>query len=190
MSLLCARYCPVRCRSGPAASGPVTQPQHRLPAVRRSLAGLPVHRAEGEHRRASRSIDNTWLIVPTPAGGLLVVPVLTPSTDNIPFGLALSWQRLSSAAGAPSRHYAEQEDLYELQYVLDGEGEVKVHPNSSQHQLVPLPELQSDTCCVGACSCAQGLECCKALQLETAYWHQWAEHGVKLGLAPPVILQF
>lgn len=54
-----------------------------------------------------------------------MVPVLQPSTDNIPFGLAFSWQRHSAASQTPSRHHIEQQDdLYELQYVLDGEGEV------------------------------------------------------------------
>ena len=59
------------------------------------------------------------------SGGLLVVPVLQPSTDNIPFGLAFSWQRHSARSGTPTSHDSEpQDDLYELQYVLDGEGEV------------------------------------------------------------------
>jgi hypothetical protein len=54
---------------------------------------------------------------------LLIVPVLQPSADNIPFGLALSFQSQASASlpGVGAEH--DQEDLYELQYVLEGQGE-------------------------------------------------------------------
>ena len=62
------------------------------------------------------------------AGGLLVVPVLQPEDDSIPFGLALSWQRQSaSCRPVSSDHVVMDDDLYELQYVLDGKGEVSVH---------------------------------------------------------------
>lgn len=60
------------------------------------------------------------------AGGLLVVPVLQPDSDQIPFGLALSWQRQSAACHPASNDLGHKHELYELQYVLDGEGEVSV----------------------------------------------------------------
>lgn len=113
--------------------------QRKLPAVKRSLAGLPVHRAPGalpwqpRRRHDARLLSNDCRC----AGGLLVVPVLQPETDNIPFGLALSWQRQSAACGPVSNSHAVlEDDLYELQYVLDGQGEV----NILQEYLAP--ELQ------------------------------------------------
>lgn len=95
---------PVPCPSaGAVASATVSRSPRKLPAVKRSLAGLPVHRAPG---------------------GLLVVPVLQPVNDHIPFGLALSWQRQTGACLPASSDPALQTDLYELQYVLDGQGEL------------------------------------------------------------------
>ena len=53
--------------------------------------------------------------------------MLQPETDNIPFGLALSLQRQSAACHPlSSNHDLLKDDLYELQYVLDGTGEVNV----------------------------------------------------------------
>lgn len=54
----------------------------------------------------------------------MIVPVLQPESDHIPFGLALSWQRQSAACHPASNDLGHQDDLYELQYVLDGEGEL------------------------------------------------------------------
>ena len=62
----------------------------------------------------------------------MVVPVLQPESDNIPFGLALSWQRQSAACHPlSSNHTVMEEHLYELQYVLDGKGEVRVYQEVS-----------------------------------------------------------
>ena len=63
--------------------------------------------------------------------------MLQPENDNIPFGLALSWQRQSAACHpVSSGHAVVEDDLYELQYVLDGKGEVSVF------QEVPAPEWE------------------------------------------------
>ena len=58
-----------------------------------------------------------------PAGGLLVVPVLQPKADNIPFGLALSLQSRFCASVCEASVEEGQQDLYELQYVLEGTGQ-------------------------------------------------------------------
>lgn len=52
--------------------------------------------------------------------------MLQPENDNIPFGLALSWQRQSAACHPVNSDHTVVDDLYELQYVLDGKGEVSV----------------------------------------------------------------
>ena len=63
--------------------------------------------------------------------------MLQPETDNIPFGLALSWHRQSAVCHpVTSDHAPLDDDLYELQYVLDGEGEVSVSEKLS------APEVQ------------------------------------------------
>lgn len=118
---------------------PASRSKPKLLAVRRSLAGLPVHRAPGAPPRLSGCGRDACLSTSRcGAGGLLVVPVLQPESDNIPFGLALSWQRQSAACHPPSSNHAVmEEDLYELQYVLEGKGEVRVC------QEVSAPELEA-----------------------------------------------
>lgn len=100
----CAQYPVAHANRSLPITATASRARQKLPAVRRSLAGLPVHRAPG---------------------GLLIVPVLQPATDNIPFGLALSLQSQASASlpGVGTEH--DQEDLYELQYVLEGQGELR-----------------------------------------------------------------
>ncbi|KAL0044845.1 hypothetical protein WJX82_011367 [Trebouxia sp. C0006] len=103
MRSYCAQYPVAHTNRSLSINATAVRARQKLPAVRRSLAGLPVHRAPG---------------------GLLIVPVLQPSADNIPFGLALSFQSQASASlpGVGAEH--DQEDLYELQYVLEGQGEL------------------------------------------------------------------
>lgn len=119
---------PLQCSRSVHICATANQAQQKLPVVKRSLAGLPVHRAQGSTSGAKVLLPGMLRLVSvllTCAGGLLVIPVLQPSTDNIPFGLALSWQRQSAAAHSVSSTPPYlQNDLYELQYVLDGEGEV------------------------------------------------------------------
>lgn len=113
-----------RCAQNPVAhtkcslsiNATASRARQKLPAVRRSLAGLPVHRAPG---------------------GLLIVPVLQPAADNIPFGLALSLQSqaIASLPGIGAEH--EQEDLFELQYVLEGQGEASTASKTP-------PEVEED----------------------------------------------
>ncbi|KAL0039453.1 hypothetical protein WJX79_008848 [Trebouxia sp. C0005] len=104
MRSYCAQYPVAHTNRSLPINATATRAQQKLPAVRRSLAGLPVHRAPG---------------------GLLIVPVLQPAADNIPFGLALSLQSQASAGlpGVGAEH--DQADLYELQYVLEGQGKLR-----------------------------------------------------------------
>ena len=68
---------------------------------------------------------------------MLIVPVLQPAADNIPFGLALSLQSQASVSlpGVGAEH--DQEDLYELQYVLEGQGEASTASKTP-------PEVEED----------------------------------------------
>lgn len=52
-----------------------------------------------------------------------MAPVLQPQVDDIPFGLAISLQTLTAQSQQPIS--AREDDLYELQYVLEGTGEVQ-----------------------------------------------------------------
>lgn len=81
---------------------------------------------------------------------MLIVPVLQPSADSIPFGLALSFQSQASESlpGVGAEH--DQEDLYELQYVLEGQGEAstasKTPPKAEEDpKLKRLPGTDTDT---------------------------------------------
>ena len=67
-----------------------------------------------------------------PAGGLLVVPVLQPTADNIPFGLALSLQSRVCASVCGASVEDGQQDLYELQYVLEGTGQASARSRQLQ----------------------------------------------------------
>ena len=57
------------------------------------------------------------------AGGSLVVPVLQPDLDKIPFGLALTLQPGSTAPQQTKSLQGKLDDLFELQYVLEGNGQ-------------------------------------------------------------------
>lgn len=119
----------IRCQSTAAKSTPRTG----LTAVRRSLAGLPLHRSEGTPVFTRNRHIPSYLVQLAgeqakqqerylSAGGLLIAPVLQPQGDNIPFGLALT---LHSQAQQDQQAVLPREDnLYELQYILEGKGQV------------------------------------------------------------------
>ena len=60
------------------------------------------------------------------AGGSLVVPVLQPGIDKIPFGLALTLQPGSTAPQQTKSLQGKLDDLFELQYVLEGNGQASI----------------------------------------------------------------
>ena len=117
------------------ASTTVSRPRQELTAVRTSLAGLPLHQASGQTgpdllpvgRERQFALPSTHLHCKC-TGGRLVAPVLLPQTDNIPFGLAISLQTQTADSQRPIS--AIEDDLYELQYVLEGNGEVRTNPDT------------------------------------------------------------
>lgn len=109
------------------------------------------------------------------ADGLLVVPVLQPAADNLPFGLALSLQSQVIVSQQPSSFQTgHDDDVFELQYVLEGAGQAST---ASRKALKSKPCSET---CSWCCSCAASLDCCKTLQLETAFLLQWEGLGVSL----------
>ncbi len=83
-----------------------------------------------------------------------MVPVLQPAADSIPFGLALSLQGEAVDTLQASSLQNGPNDLYELQYVLDGEGEAS--KNSSRTAVsaaVKFAKPALKAVCITICSC-------------------------------------
>lgn len=190
MRSYCAQYPLAHANRSLSIDATASRARQKLPAVRRSLAGLPVHRAPGLCSNSSalrlrhvRGRKNKYWYS---AGGLLIVPVLQPAADNIPFGLALSLQSQASASlpGVGAQH--DQEDLYELQYVLEGQGEASTASKTPLEVVTQLTQELTLTAYVcNCCSCVPILDCCKALLLGTAYLLQLDGHGVSLLRSSP-----
>lgn len=74
-------------------------------AVKKALAGLPVHKV---------------------GNGKFTVPVLQPRQDGLPFSMSLDLYQSNHLSSSSSVAERPDKDIFSLQYVLDGTGQVSL----------------------------------------------------------------